>query len=176
MPGELDAPSTPVDGERRGTHTQATDHAPIDPALYASSALPPRTQAYPQTPQPAYAQTQHGTAAHPYYLPTSASAHQQPPPLANSLLHHTSPIGPGASPDDDDHDDHDDGGGDHDGTHATPGSAKSPGDFKRPRACDSCRGLKVRCDQERPDVSCRRCAKAGRPWYVCAWPKSRRCS
>jgi hypothetical protein len=24
----------------------------------------------------------------------------------------------------------------------------------------------VRCDQERPDVSCRRCAKAGRPWYV----------
>lgn len=25
----------------------------------------------------------------------------------------------------------------------------------------------VRCDQERPDQSCRRCAKAGRPWYVC---------
>jgi hypothetical protein len=47
--------------------------------------------------------------------------------------------------------------------HHTPGSTKSPGDFKRPRACDSCRGLKVRCDQERPDQSCRRCAKAGRP-------------
>jgi hypothetical protein len=47
--------------------------------------------------------------------------------------------------------------------HGTPGSAKSPADLKRPRACDSCRGLKVRCDQERPDVSCRRCAKAGRP-------------
>jgi hypothetical protein len=44
--------------------------------------------------------------------------------------------------------------------HNTPGSGKSPGDFKRPRACDSCRGLKVRCDQERPDLSCRRCAKA----------------
>lgn len=47
--------------------------------------------------------------------------------------------------------------------HETPG--KSPGDFKRPRACDSCRGLKVRCDQERLDQPCRRCAKAGRPWY-----------
>jgi hypothetical protein len=47
--------------------------------------------------------------------------------------------------------------------HGTPGSGKSPADLKRPRACDSCRGLKVRCDQERPDVSCRRCAKAGRP-------------
>jgi hypothetical protein len=55
--------------------------------------------------------------------------------------------------------------GDHDGAHATPGSAsaKDGADFKRPRACDSCRGLKVRCDQENPNVSCRRCAKAGRP-------------
>lgn len=31
----------------------------------------------------------------------------------------------------------------HDSTHETPGSTKSPGDFKRPRACDSCRGLKA---------------------------------
>ena len=69
---------------------------------------------------------------------------------------------------DDEHDhDHDhahDHDHDHDGAHATPGSAKDAADFKRPRACDSCRGLKVRCDQERPDVSCKRCAKAGRPW------------
>lgn len=34
--------------------------------------------------------------------------------------------------------------------------------MKRPRACDSCRGLKVRCDQERPDQPCKRCAKANR--------------
>lgn len=47
-------------------------------------------------------------------------------------------------------------------THDTPGSAKSPHDLKRPRACDSCRGLKVRCDQERPDQPCKRCAKANR--------------
>ncbi|KAI4913954.1 hypothetical protein J4E90_005674 [Alternaria incomplexa] len=85
----------------------------------------------------------------------------QPAPLGNILdpaLEQTSPTAPGTEHDDDDHDDHDDA---HE--HDTPGSGKSPADLKRPRACDSCRGLKVRCDQERPDVSCRRCAKAGRP-------------
>ncbi|KAF2124501.1 hypothetical protein P153DRAFT_326759 [Dothidotthia symphoricarpi CBS 119687] len=112
----------------------------------------------PPTPQQGYPQAQHGTA-HPYYTHQQPAPPSQPVPLASSLLQQTSPIGPEASQDEDDHDDD----GDHDGTHATPGSAKSPGDFKRPRACDSCRGLKVRCDQERPDVSCRRCAKAGRP-------------
>ncbi|MCJ1309489.1 hypothetical protein MMC25_003149 [Agyrium rufum] len=35
-------------------------------------------------------------------------------------------------------------------------------DLKRPRACEACRGLKVRCEPN-PDVGpCRRCAKAGR--------------
>ncbi|KAF1846324.1 uncharacterized protein K460DRAFT_286653 [Cucurbitaria berberidis CBS 394.84] len=130
---------------------------PIDPRLYASS-LPPHTQSY--TPAP-----QHN-AGQPYYLP-SGSQHQapqlsQPAPLSHALdpaLQQTSPTGPEASLDEDEQDDE----GDHDGSaHETPGSTKSPGDFKRPRACDSCRGLKVRCDQERPDQSCRRCAKAGR--------------
>ncbi|KAI4618920.1 hypothetical protein J4E83_005871 [Alternaria metachromatica] len=82
----------------------------------------------------------------------------QPAPLGNILdpaLEQTSPTAPGTEHDDDDHDDAHE--------HDTPGSGKSPADLKRPRACDSCRGLKVRCDQERPDVSCRRCAKAGRP-------------
>ncbi|KAF2198842.1 hypothetical protein GQ43DRAFT_400040 [Delitschia confertaspora ATCC 74209] len=43
-------------------------------------------------------------------------------------------------------------------------SGGSPTDFKRLRACDSCRGLKVRCDQDanRPDIPCKRCAKANR--------------
>ncbi|PSK60329.1 hypothetical protein B9Z65_479 [Elsinoe australis] len=44
---------------------------------------------------------------------------------------------------------------------------QSPGnndDSKRPRACESCRGLKVRCDQDpsNPDAPCKRCAKANR--------------
>ncbi|KAF2027734.1 hypothetical protein EK21DRAFT_71238 [Setomelanomma holmii] len=102
-------------------------------------------------------------AGHPYYLPTSS--HQQQPLTQPSsgvfdpALEQTSPTGHEGSHDEDDQEDDED----HNGAHATPGSAKSPGDIKRPRACDSCRGLKVRCDQERPDVSCKRCAKAGRP-------------
>ncbi|KAF2852513.1 hypothetical protein T440DRAFT_392138 [Plenodomus tracheiphilus IPT5] len=140
---------------------------PIDPRLFAS-ALPPRAQAYTAAPQ--------HSAGQPYYLPTPPHPHHQPGPQpsqpappSNALdpaLEQASPTGPAAAHDDDLDDDGDDDGdhdGDHDGTLETPGSARSPGDFKRPRACDSCRGLKVRCDQERPDQSCKRCAKAGRP-------------
>lgn len=41
-------------------------------------------------------------------------------------------------------------------------------DAKRPRSCEACRGLKVRCDQDpsQPDQPCRRCAKAGRQCIV----------
>lgn len=41
-------------------------------------------------------------------------------------------------------------------------------DAKRPRACEACRGLKVRCDQDPafPDQPCRRCAKAGRQCVI----------
>lgn len=151
-----------------------TDMAdPIDPRLFASSSLPPRPPAYTAAPQ--------HNPAQPYYLPTPSHHHAGPPlsqpaPPSNALdpaLEQTPQSGPEGDHEDDDHDDdhnhdhnhdHRDDDADHDGTaHETPGSARSPGDFKRPRACDSCRGLKVRCDQERPDQSCRRCAKAGRP-------------
>lgn len=47
----------------------------------------------------------------------------------------------------------------------TPGDHDaSGGDPKKPRACEACRGLKVRCepDQNNPDGACKRCAKAGR--------------
>lgn len=41
-------------------------------------------------------------------------------------------------------------------------------DAKRPRACEACRGLKVRCDQDpsHPEQPCRRCAKAGRQCVI----------
>lgn len=44
----------------------------------------------------------------------------------------------------------------------------SPDDPKRPRACEACRGLKVRCDQDpaRPEIPCKRCAKAGRQCVI----------
>ena len=41
-------------------------------------------------------------------------------------------------------------------------------DAKRPRACEACRGLKVRCDQDpqHPEIPCKRCAKAGRQCII----------
>lgn len=48
-------------------------------------------------------------------------------------------------------------------------------DPKRPRACEACRGLKVRCDQDpnQPDLPCRRCAKAGRQCIITAPSRKR---
>ncbi|KAI9821143.1 MAG: hypothetical protein M1827_003877 [Pycnora praestabilis] len=51
----------------------------------------------------------------------------------------------------------------------------SSGDPKRPRACEACRGLKVRCEPD-PKISegaCRRCAKAGRQCVVTAPSRKR---
>lgn len=180
-----------------GIIATATMSDPIDPRLQYASSLPPRTlsQSYPAGPA-----LQNSAAGHqPYYLPTTT--HGQLPPLAQAAppsnldpaLADVSPAGPDGSADEDDNE-HE---GDLEGYaispntaidvlilrrhQETPGSGKSPGDFKRPRACDSCRGLKVcrcfifspqagidinqvRCDQERPDQPCRRCAKANRQW------------
>lgn len=116
---------------------------PIDPRLQFASSLPPRTLVQ----QPNYAPNP-PAQSQPYYLPT---AHHQHPPPPQQLAQHQAPpsnLDPAleqASPaiDDGPSDDEQDEHGDHDGAHETPGSAKSPGDFKRPRACDSCRGLKV---------------------------------
>ena len=61
------------------------------------------------------------------------------------------------------------------GTYAQETNAGSPDvgdrdgdDPKRPRACEACRGLKVRCDQdpEHPEIPCKRCAKAGRQCII----------
>lgn len=44
---------------------------------------------------------------------------------------------------------------------------------KRPRACEACRGLKVKCDPDAAKGTCRRCAKAGRPCIVTAPSRKR---
>ncbi|KAJ5180899.1 hypothetical protein N7492_004109 [Penicillium capsulatum] len=51
----------------------------------------------------------------------------------------------------------------------------SPVEIKRPRACEPCRQLKVRCDPdpEHPDGSCKRCAKARRACVVTAPTRKR---
>ncbi|KAJ5895633.1 hypothetical protein N7495_007324 [Penicillium taxi] len=58
-------------------------------------------------------------------------------------------------------------------------ASESPEDFqaeaKRPRACEPCRQLKVRCDPDplHPDGSCKRCAKSHRPCVVTAPTRKR---
>ncbi|GAB7350183.1 hypothetical protein MBLNU459_g0846t1 [Dothideomycetes sp. NU459] len=49
----------------------------------------------------------------------------------------------------------------------SPGGG-DPGDPKRSRACEACRGLKVKCDMDpsHPESPCKRCAKAGRQCIV----------
>ncbi|KAL4901721.1 hypothetical protein BDW74DRAFT_69294 [Aspergillus multicolor] len=55
--------------------------------------------------------------------------------------------------------------------HVSPQHDSDPNDpnsdAKRPRACESCRQLKVRCEPDlNPDNPCKRCAKAGRSCIV----------
>lgn len=54
-----------------------------------------------------------------------------------------------------------------------PGEAFHSSDTKRPRACEACRGLKVKCDPDAAKGTCRRCAKAGRPCIVTAPSRKR---
>ncbi|KAL1982932.1 hypothetical protein VTN96DRAFT_619 [Rasamsonia emersonii] len=62
---------------------------------------------------------------------------------------------------------------------AAPGDTTDPNDpladLKRPRACEACRQLKVRCepDNDHPTGSCKRCAKAGRTCIVTAPTRKR---
>jgi hypothetical protein len=50
-----------------------------------------------------------------------------------------------------------------------------PNDPKRSRACEACRGLKVRCDQDPndPNAPCKRCAKAKRNCIITAPSRKR---
>jgi Fungal Zn(2)-Cys(6) binuclear cluster domain len=56
-----------------------------------------------------------------------------------------------------------------------PPDSSDPVDLKRPRACEACRQLKVRCetDDKSPAGSCRRCAKANRQCVVTAPSRKR---
>ena len=56
-----------------------------------------------------------------------------------------------------------------------PQNSADPNDLKRPRACEACRQLKVRCepDDNSPTGSCRRCAKASRQCVITAPSRKR---
>ncbi|TKA75650.1 hypothetical protein B0A55_05002 [Friedmanniomyces simplex] len=123
------------------------------PYYYAPSHTP--------TPQPHQHQQQQQQQQQPPGLP--ATPHQYPgaPSIGSAsnqaspdLTYHNPPSdAQGGSPDQ-----QDDGGAD----------GANGDDPKRPRACEACRGLKVRCDQDpaHPEIPCKRCAKAGRPCII----------
>ncbi|KAI9717933.1 MAG: hypothetical protein M1812_004460 [Candelaria pacifica] len=107
-------------------------------------------------------------AANPVRLPplqrSDSNSTATPPILENTLqpYHHLTPTPPGPSS----------GNVDRSGTGEplghVDGSGDPSNDPKRPRACEACRGLKVRCepDLNKPEGACRRCAKAGRQCIV----------
>ena len=55
------------------------------------------------------------------------------------------------------------------------GNPSDPNDLKRPRACEACRQLKVKCefDEAKSIDTCKRCAKAGRQCIVTAPSRKR---
>ncbi|KAI2615771.1 hypothetical protein GGS26DRAFT_456513 [Hypomontagnella submonticulosa] len=103
-------------------------------------------------------------------IPASAQAELPDSPLQQQLQAQASGPSPGASatgftpqtPN----------GHSHSGNSDTPNAhgttPQDPNDPKRPRACEACRGLKVKCepDPANPDGPCKRCAKAGRNCVV----------
>lgn len=93
----------------------------------------------------------------PPYLPTESHSGYGAPPAAGGREHFTG-LGPGSHP----------AGG-------SSTSEEPHADIKRPRACEPCRQLKVRCDPDptHPDGSCKRCAKAGRACVVTAPTRKR---
>lgn len=126
----------------------------IDPQLRASRSSASLTQHAPPSsfpgntihlPPPQQQQQQYdGGQAHPYYPLPHPPAHSDRQPLQAEVYHH----------------------------HETPPIIDTTEDIhndpKRPRACEACRGLKVRCEPNasNPEGACRRCAKAGRQCIV----------
>ena len=152
------------------------DQTVLDPRLAPSLPEPsydtPRQHAPPQAPHPpsTFGATPRsdslkpaadgGLYGQPYYYPSPQTQTPQHPSGAQNLGHSGQP-----SPENN--------GGAY--QQVPPQDALSPGhgdeqgdDAKRPRACEACRGLKVRCDQDasHPEVPCRRCAKAGRQCVI----------
>jgi hypothetical protein len=120
------------------------------PSSYSRSPIrlpPPQHQLPQQHHSPLPSWPQEGT--HPYYSLRPESQHN---PLPSSDIH--------SYPD----------------TTFQPsqhGEGVPSSESKRPRACEACRGLKVKCDPDAVKGACRRCAKAGRSCIVTAPSRKR---
>lgn len=160
----------------------------IDPLLFGGSQQQHQPH-QPQQQQQQHEQQQHlQHRQHHQQGPSAHSAHSQPPHSLHGAgsqagqspyFQHTAPTHPTADVDShlhlkrngqaDDDDDSDgtaqgDGSGLHNTGHPIPGLGGPHGqpEIKRPRACDYCRQLKVRCDRYEAHETCKRCAKASR--------------
>ncbi|MCJ1362388.1 hypothetical protein MMC16_001491 [Acarospora aff. strigata] len=105
--------------------------------------LPPPHQQHPLLSSNPPPSRHDGRSGHPYYaLPDGPHSHRPP---SHPDAHHQQ--GTAAAIND---------------------NEESLNDLKRPRACEPCRGLKVRCepDANNPTGACRRCAKAGRQCII----------
>ncbi|WEW59007.1 hypothetical protein PRK78_004475 [Emydomyces testavorans] len=92
---------------------------------------------------------------------SASSTSSAPPPHAPSQHHHQSP--------DSHYSNQSPPNGDGAASRGVDIASHDPlADLKRPRACETCRQLKVRCDPDpdHPDGSCKRCAKANRRCIV----------
>ena len=166
MSGHHPPPTTGVLDPRLGA-TSPSNNAPPPSSQLQYERPPPQfppasnVNAYPpqRSPQPYYQP----------YTPQSRSTPQQPGTGISTAEHsnQASPTGTTAAyqiP--------------ADAAEDSPGDA-GPGqpadDPKRPRACEACRGLKVRCDQDpnHPEIPCRRCQKAGRQCIITAPSRKR---
>jgi hypothetical protein len=115
---------------------------------YSNSQRPPKSS-LPTPLAPNTSRSPHSQySTTPASYPSAVSPHAQSP-----YLQHTPQSGGNATDNEVPND------GSHDG---------GPNDPKRPRACEACRGLKVRCepDPRNPDGPCKRCNKANRNCVV----------
>jgi len=154
-------------GSRRAEHSSTTkvssklnlrmaSSSTLDPRLrenavassYSNSQRPPKSS-LPTPLAPNTSRSPHSQySITPASYPSAVSPHAQSP-----YLQHTPQSGGNVTDNEVPND------GSHDG---------GPNDPKRPRACEACRGLKVRCepDPNNPDGPCKRCNKANRNCVV----------
>ena len=128
----------------------------IDPLLRGTASTTntysqrPTTLSNPNTPNPNIAPAPH---------------HTQYPPIPDGSPHNLYPQTPQSGGNVTDHD--------HEGDSIRQDDGSN--DPKRPRACEACRGLKVRCEPDANNVDgpCKRCNKAGRNCVVTAPSRKR---
>lgn len=136
------------------------------------SQLDPRLHDTNPSPYDSYKDARHPSIANVIRLPppTQQLQHQSPTSERFPLHHDGSPSSYATRPGPASHNQpsHPNVDRNHDESAAAVENGDAPGDPKKPRACEACRGLKVRCESDAANLTgaCLRCAKAGRQCIV----------